>query len=57
MTENTMETIAISDATIGAVNEKTINCQGMFKSLVDATSGITGPKLASLDASSFPLPG
>lgn len=43
MTENTMGTIAISDATIGAVNEKAINCQGMFKSLVDATSGITGP--------------
>lgn len=48
MTENTMGTIAISDATIGAVNEKAINCQGMFKSLVDATSGITGPQAGLL---------
>ena len=43
MTENTMGASAISDAAIGAVNEKAINCQGMLKSLVDATSGITGP--------------
>lgn len=48
MTENTMGTIAISDATSGAVNEKAINCQGMFKSLVDATSGITGPQAGLL---------
>lgn len=42
MTENTMGPIAISDATIDAVNEKVINCRSAFKSLVDATSGITG---------------
>ena len=48
MTENTMGTIAISDTTIGAVNEKVINCQGMFKSLVDATNGITGPQAGLL---------
>lgn len=48
MTENTMGAIAISDATIGAVNEKAINCQGMFKSLVDTTSGITGPQVGLL---------
>lgn len=44
MTENMMGAIAISDATIGAVNEKAINCQGMLKSLVDATNGITWPQ-------------
>ena len=43
MTENTKETIAISGATIGAVKEKAITCQGMLKSLVDVTNGITGP--------------
>ena len=48
MTENTMGTIAIGDATIGAVNEKAINCQGMFKSLVDVTNGITGPQAGLL---------
>lgn len=48
MTENMMGPIAISDATIGGVNEKAINCQGMFKSLVDATSGITGPQAGFL---------
>ena len=48
MTENTMGAMAIGDATIGAVNEKAINCQGMFKSLVDATSGITGPQAGLL---------
>lgn len=48
MTENTMGSIAISDATIDAVNEKAINCQGVFKSLVDATDGITGPQAGLL---------
>lgn len=48
MTENTIGPIAINDATIEAVNEKVINCQGMFKSLVDATSGITGPQAGLL---------
>lgn len=43
MTGNTMGSIAISDATIDAVNEKAINCQGALKSLADATNGITGP--------------
>ena len=48
MTENTMGPIAISDATIDAVNEKIINCQSAFKSLVDATSGITGAQAGLL---------
>ena len=48
MTKNTMGTIAISDAAIDAANEKAINCQGMFKSLVDVTSGITGPQAGLL---------
>lgn len=48
MTENTMRPIAISDAAIGAVNEKAINCQDMLKSLVDATNGITGPQAGLL---------
>lgn len=48
MTENTMGPIAISDVAIDAVNEKAINCQGMFKSLVDATNGITGPQAGLL---------
>ena len=48
MTENTMGPIAISDATIDAVNERAINCQGAFKSLVDATNGITGPQAGLL---------
>ena len=48
MTENTMGSIAISDVTIDAVNEKAINCQGMLKSLVDATNGITEPQAGLL---------
>lgn len=48
MTENTMGSIAMSDATIDAVNEKAINCQGALKSLVDATSGITRPQAGLL---------
>lgn len=48
MTENTMGPIAISEATIEVVNEKAINHQGMFKSLVDATSGITGSQAGLL---------
>ena len=48
MTENTIGPIAISDATIDTVNEKAINCQGVFKSLVDATSDITGPQAGLL---------
>lgn len=48
MTENTMGSIAISDVTIDAVNEKAINCRGMLKSLVDATNGITGPQAGLL---------
>lgn len=48
MTENTTGPIAISDATIDAVNERAINCQGAFKSLVDATNGITGPQAGLL---------
>ncbi len=48
MTENTMGSIAISDAMIDAVNEKAINCQGALKSLVDATNGITGPQAGLL---------
>lgn len=48
MTENTMGPIAISDATIDAVNERAINCQGAFKSFVDATNGITGPQAGLL---------
>lgn len=48
MTENTMGSIAISDAAIDAVNEKAINCQSALKSLVDATSGITWPQAGIL---------
>ena len=48
MTENTMGSIAISDATIDAMNEKAINCQSALKSLVDATSGITEPQAGLL---------
>ena len=48
MTENTMGSIAISDVTIDTVNEKAINCRGVFKSLVDATNGITGPQAGLL---------
>ncbi len=48
MTENTMGSIAISDVTIDAMNEKAINCQGMLKSFVDATNGITGPQAGLL---------
>lgn len=48
MTENTMGSIAISDVTIDAVNEKAINCQGALKSLVDATNGITEPQAGLL---------
>lgn len=48
MTENTMGSIAISDVTNDAVNEKAINCQGVFKSLVDATNGITEPQVGLL---------
>ena len=48
MAENTKETIAISGATIGAVKEKAITCQGMLKSLVDVTNGITGPQAGLL---------
>lgn len=48
MTENTMGSIATSDVTIDAVNEKAINCQGMLKSLVDATNGITEPRAGLL---------
>lgn len=48
MTENTMGSIAISDVTIDAMNEKAINCQGVFKSLVDATNGITEPQAGLL---------
>lgn len=48
MIENTMGPIAISDATIEAVNEKAINCRDMFKPLVDATNGITGPQAVLL---------
>lgn len=48
MTENTMGPIAISDAAIVTVNEKAIRCQGMFKSLVEATNGITGSQAGLL---------
>lgn len=48
MTEKTMGSIAISDVTIDAMNEKAINCQGVFESLVDATNGITGPQAGLL---------
>ena len=48
MTENTMGSIAISDVTIDAMNEKAINCQGVFKSLVDATNCIAGPQAGLL---------
>lgn len=48
MTENMMGPIAISDATIDTVSERAINCQGVFKSLVDATKGITGPQAGLL---------
>ena len=48
MTENTMGSIAISDVTIDTVNEKAINCRGVFKSLVDATNGIIGPQAGLL---------
>lgn len=48
MTENMMGPIAINDAAIEVMNEKAINCQGMFKSLVDVTSGITGPQAGLL---------
>ena len=48
MTENTMGSIAISDVSIDAMNEKAINCQSVFKSLVDAMNGITGPQAGLL---------
>lgn len=48
MTENTMGPIAISDAAIDAMNEKAIDCQGVFKSLAEATNGITGPQAGLL---------
>lgn len=48
MTENTMGPIAISDAAIDAVNEKAIDCQGVFKSLAEATNGVTGPQAGLL---------
>lgn len=39
-----MERTATSYAVIDAVSNKASDCRGMFKSLVDATSGITGPQ-------------
>ena len=43
-----MERTATSYAVIDAVDNKASDCRGMFKSLVDATSGITGPQAGLL---------
>ena len=48
MAEGTMKLTVISDAVIDAVNEEVINFKSVFKSLVDATSGITGPQAGFL---------
>ena len=43
-----MERAATSYAVIDAVGNKASDCQGMLKSLVDATGGITGPQACLL---------
>ena len=43
-----IERTATSYAVIDAVGNKASDCQGMFKSLVDAMSGITGPQAGLL---------
>lgn len=45
---NEMDRTAISGAMIEAVSSNAINHQGMIKSLVEATSGITGPQACLL---------
>lgn len=45
---NEMDRTAISGAMIEAESSNAINYQGMIKSLVDATSGITGPQAGLL---------
>lgn len=43
-----MERTATRCAVIDAVGNKASDCQGMLKSFVDATSGITGPQAGLL---------
>lgn len=43
-----IERTATSYAAIDAVGNKASDCQGMLKSLVDATNGITGPQAGLL---------
>lgn len=43
-----MERTATSYTVIDAVGNKASDCQGMFKSFVDATNGITGPQAGLL---------
>lgn len=43
-----MERAATRCAVIDAVGNKASDCQGMLKSFVDATSGITGPQAGLL---------
>lgn len=43
-----MERTATSYAVIDAVGNKACDCQGMLRSLVDATSGITWPQAGIL---------
>ncbi|MFR7671496.1 MAG: hypothetical protein ACLU0O_13175 [Collinsella sp.] len=43
-----MERTATSYAAIDAMGNKASDCQGMLKSLVDATNGITGPQAGLL---------
>lgn len=45
---NEMDRTAISGTMIEAASSNAINHQGMFRSLVDATSGITGPQAGLL---------
>ena len=45
---NEMAHTAMSGAVIEASSSKATNYQGMFKSLVDATSGISGPQAGLL---------
>ena len=43
-----VERTATSYAVIDAVGNKSSDCRGMLRSLVDATSGITGPQAGLL---------
>lgn len=45
---NEMECTATNYAVIDAVGNKASDCQGVLKSLVDVTNGITGPQAGLL---------